>query len=265
MKTWSRIQIAGVVIQPGVKRHGKLSANGCGICAWNWAISLHPDPARTTEFAPAHLSTKISRFSHLHKGMDQPQKPYPGKLAASRVATLSLQPDGTLAARPGSPCASTSGAEKPMAAYVWSMRPAFAVVALVLARQCQWQGSVTAKPRQVSVLLHPFRGGCSQRNKSSHCIRLRSPLLGKARFSSPKGTLWLLFFTRASVSALVCSFRFLSLSFSETFSSSSHNRFCFHTLCSVFEFPTSLRNSWAIRILTNLSHAIRNLFIRGRK
>jgi len=79
---------------------------------------------------------------------------------------------------------------------------------LVLPRSpSSWSGS--QKASQLS-------SACSQRNASSHCLRLRSPLLGKARFSSPKGTFWLLFFTRASVSALVCSFRFLSLSFSET-------------------------------------------------
>src|SRR6266700_2809579 len=40
MKIWNRILIVGVAIPQMVKRHGKLSANGFGICAWSWAISF---------------------------------------------------------------------------------------------------------------------------------------------------------------------------------------------------------------------------------
>jgi hypothetical protein len=54
----------------------------------------------------------------------------------------------------------TSDAGKPMEAYAWSMRPASAVAVPVRGReQCQWQGSATKKPRQVSVLLHPLLVG----------------------------------------------------------------------------------------------------------
>ncbi len=137
----------------------------CGTCVWSWAISfILSRCARPTLLRLTSRQT-ISRSSHLllHKGMDQPQKPCPGKLAESAVATLSPSQMARSAALPGSPCASTSGAEKPMEACAWSMGPASAVVALVRGReQCQWQGSVTKKPRQVSMrLASPCRGVCS--------------------------------------------------------------------------------------------------------
>jgi hypothetical protein len=43
---------------------------------------------------------------------------------------------------------------------VGSMVPAWAVVVPVRCARCQWKGNASAKPRQVSVLLHPlFVGG----------------------------------------------------------------------------------------------------------
>ena len=90
-------------------------------------------------------------------------RPAKDQLAESAVATLSPSQMVRSAALLGSPCASTSGAEKSMEACAWSMRPASAVVALVRGReQCQWQGSVTKKPRQVSMrLASPCCGVCS--------------------------------------------------------------------------------------------------------
>ena len=96
------------------------------------APGIRPSAARLRRGVPPSLPQhtsphQISRFSHLHKGMDRSRKLCPGKLAASRGATLFKSPMAPYVARLGSPCVSTSGAERPMGACVWSRRPAFAV------------------------------------------------------------------------------------------------------------------------------------------
>src|SRR5204863_1283007 len=105
------------------------SANGYGTCAWNWAISC-----TLSRYAPPSLPQhtspqQISRPSHLHKGMDQLQRPCPGKLDASLGVTLFPSQMAPCVAQLGNPCAPTSGEERSMEACVWSMRPASAVVA----------------------------------------------------------------------------------------------------------------------------------------
>jgi hypothetical protein len=125
----------------------------CIVSQWVWNLRLElghqvePTPVRTTEFAPAvgygppttATSWKTGRFS----GQDFP-----------------LQPDGTLRCPAGQ---SLSAQERRREAdgslpvvYAASMR---SCRPCPLREQCQWNGSATAKPRQVSVLLHPLRVG----------------------------------------------------------------------------------------------------------
>ncbi len=73
-----------------------------------------------------------------------------------------------------------------MGACAWCMQPAFAAAAPARGReQCQWQGSATKKPRQVSLLLHPLAVGAapllwrdwSRRQPRRACLQLHSQRL----------------------------------------------------------------------------------------
>ncbi|HEU5382793.1 MAG TPA: hypothetical protein VFV38_45885, partial [Ktedonobacteraceae bacterium] len=75
-------------------------------------------------------------------------------------ADFPLQPNGTLRCPAGQPLVAherrreaDGGLRVIYAASIRSCRPC------PLREQCQWNGSATAKPRQVSVLLHPLRVG----------------------------------------------------------------------------------------------------------
>jgi hypothetical protein len=90
-------------------------------------------------------------------------RPCPGKLAASRVATLPLSQMAPCVVRLGSPCVSTSSAEKPMGDCAWSMQPAFATAA-----PAKLAGAVSmAGPRHRQAppgeraVTSPRRRGCS--------------------------------------------------------------------------------------------------------
>ncbi|MGH2480201.1 MAG: hypothetical protein ACRDHW_11140, partial [Ktedonobacteraceae bacterium] len=136
------------------------------ISQWVWNVrlelghQLHPDPVRTTEFASAYeenapvssppqgygpacaaLSWKAGRFS----GQDFP-----------------LQSDGTLRCPAGQSLVlqeqrreAKGSVRLVYGASIRSCRPC------PLREQCQWEGSHTAKPRQVSLLLHPLAIGTS--------------------------------------------------------------------------------------------------------
>ena len=84
----------------------------------------------------------------------------PGKRAASEAQAFALQPDGTLrcpASQKLLPHEQRREADGSLrvvyGASIHSCRPC------PLREQCQWNGSATAKPRQVSVLLHPLQVG----------------------------------------------------------------------------------------------------------
>ncbi len=162
------------------------------IAQWVWNLRLelghhiHPDPIRITEFAPA-ISPQ-SEQAAMHPASSTPPSGYaPPATATSWKAgrftgsDFSLQPDGTLRCPAGSALIAheqrreVDGSLRVVyGASIRSCRPC------PLRDQCQWNGSATAKPRQVSVLLHPLAVGnepllwydWSRRHHRRVCIQL---------------------------------------------------------------------------------------------
>src|SRR2546421_6822953 len=128
---------------------------------WVWNLrlelghQLHSEPVRTTEFAPA-LSPP-SPHAAPASGYAPPQVGLPWKAGRFSGQDFALQPDGTLRCPasqkllPHEQRREVDGSLRVVyAASIRSCRPC------PLREQCQWNGSATAKPRQVSVLLHPL-------------------------------------------------------------------------------------------------------------
>src|SRR5581483_3803612 len=129
---------------------------------WNLRLELghrlHPDPVRTTEFASAHQETAA---------VSTPPQGYAPASAASSWKTgrfagndFALQPDGTLRCPAG---ASLTLHERRREAN-GSLRLVYGASihkcrSYPLRAQCQWEGKHTAKPRQVSLLMHPLAIG----------------------------------------------------------------------------------------------------------
>jgi hypothetical protein len=131
------------------------------ISQWVWNLrlelghQLHPDPVRTTEFAPA--TPPAPPHMAPPSGYAPPQVGLPWKHGRFSGQDFPLQPDGTLRCPAGQSLVEherrreTDGSLRVVyAASIRSCRPC------PLREQCQWQGNATAKPRQVSVLLHPL-------------------------------------------------------------------------------------------------------------
>jgi hypothetical protein len=127
------------------------------VSQWVWNLrlelghQLEPDSVRTTEFAPASPHTTSS------SGYAPPQVGTLWKTGRFSGADFHLQPDGTLRCPANQRLVvnerrrEANGSLRVVyAASIRSCRPC------PLREQCQWQGSSTAKPRQVSVLLHPL-------------------------------------------------------------------------------------------------------------
>ncbi len=120
---------------------------------------LHPDPLRTTEFAPAcplAPEETVDTPSPV-PGYAPPGVALPWKAGRFSGRDFALQPDGTLRC----PASQTLRAHERRkegdgslcvvyAASIHSCRPC------PLREQYQWNGKATGKPRQVSVLLHPL-------------------------------------------------------------------------------------------------------------
>jgi hypothetical protein len=138
------------------------------ICQWIWNLRLEvghhlqPDPVRTTEFASAHLAEQAP----VAEAVSPLQGYGPTEVASSWKAgrftgrDFALQPDGTLRCPAGQKLSAherrreADGSLRVVyAASIHSCRPC------PLREQCQWLGKATAKPRQVSVLLHPLTIG----------------------------------------------------------------------------------------------------------
>jgi len=139
------------------------------VAQWVWNIrlelghQLHPDPVRTTEFAPA----LPSQTGHPHPATVAPESGYapPTTATSWKVGRFTgsdfpLQPDGTLRCPAGQPLhlqerrrEADGSLRMVYGASIRSCRPC------PLREQCQWQGNATAKPRQVSLLLHPLAVG----------------------------------------------------------------------------------------------------------
>jgi hypothetical protein len=131
------------------------------VCQWSWNVrlelghQLELTPLRTTEFAPA--IPPAPPHTAPPSGYAPPQVGLPWKQGRFSGQDFALQPDGTLHCPAGQSLVANERRREAdgslrvvYAASIRSCRPC------PLREQCQWQGSATAKPRQVSVLLHPL-------------------------------------------------------------------------------------------------------------
>ncbi len=136
------------------------------VSQWVWNLrlelghQLHPDPLRTTEFAPA-LPPPAPHAAPA-SGYAPPQVGMPWKADRFSGQDFALQPDGTLrcpASQKLLPHEQRREADGSLrvvyGASIRSCRPC------PLREQCQWNGAATAKPRQVSVLLRPLQVGAA--------------------------------------------------------------------------------------------------------
>jgi hypothetical protein len=143
------------------------------ICQWIWNLrlelghQLHPDPLRTTEFASALPPPNVQAPACPSAAAAPPASGYAPPATATAWKTgrftgqdFPLQPDGTLRCPAGNTLTLQERRQEAdgslrlvYAASIRSCRPC------ELREQCQWQGSATKKPRQVSVLLHPLAVG----------------------------------------------------------------------------------------------------------
>jgi len=158
------------------------------VSQWIWNLrlelghQLHPDPVRTTEFAPAlPPAHKESPAQAPVQGYGPAAVALPWKAGRFSGQDFALQPDGTLRCpadqelRVHERRRETDGSLRVIyAASIRSCR------GCSLREQCQWNGGATAKPRQVSVLLHPLGIGpepllwrdWSRRSYRRACIQL---------------------------------------------------------------------------------------------
>ncbi len=136
------------------------------VAQWVWNLRLElghvlkPEPLRTTEFAPASCESHEPQSCTC--GYGKPAVAAPWKAGRFSGQDFALQSDGTLRC-PAHQTLSVHERRKEVdgslrlvyAARIRSCRPC------PLREQCQWSGAATAKPRQVSVLLHPVVVGSS--------------------------------------------------------------------------------------------------------
>ncbi|MGH2494795.1 MAG: hypothetical protein ACRDIV_08825 [Ktedonobacteraceae bacterium] len=136
------------------------------VSQWVWNLRLelghhlHPEPLRTTEFAPAVAAPNEQPSPT--RGYGKPIVASAFKAGRFSGQDFPLQPDGTLRC-PANQTLSVHERRKEAdgslrlvyGASIRSCRPC------PLREQCQWNGAVTAKPRQVSVLLHPLPVGAA--------------------------------------------------------------------------------------------------------
>jgi hypothetical protein len=155
------------------------------VCQWIWNVrlelghQLEPTPLRTTEFASA--IAPVPSHTAPPAGYAPPQVGLPWKADRISGQDFPLQPDGTLRCPAGQSLVAHEQRREAdgslrvvFAASIRSCRPC------PLRQQCQWQGSTTKKPRQVSVLLHPLVVGpepilwrdWSRRHHRRACIQL---------------------------------------------------------------------------------------------
>jgi hypothetical protein len=162
------------------------------VAQWVWNLRLelghqiHPDPVRITEFAPAispqsEQTATRPASSAPASGYAPPATATSWKAGRFTGSDFPLQPDGTLRCPAGNALIAheqrreVNGSLRVVyGASIRSCRPC------LLRDQCQWNGSATAKPRQVSVLLHPLVVGnepllwydWSRRHHRRVCIQL---------------------------------------------------------------------------------------------
>jgi hypothetical protein len=140
-------------------------------------------PIRTTEFAPAlsPAHEEATDSPSPSQGYGKASVALPWKQGRFSGRDFALQPDGTLRCPAGQSLRANARRREVdgnlrivSAASIRSCRPS------PLREQCQWQGSATKKPRQVSVLLHPLAIGSqpllwrdwSRRHQRRACMQL---------------------------------------------------------------------------------------------
>lgn len=135
---------------------------------WVWNLrlelghSLSPTPLRTTEFAPAIPPSSdqpglSATSSAPDSGYGPPTPATSWKSGRFTGADFPPQPDGTLHC----PAGASLQLQERRRETDGSLRLVYAASirccrSCPLRQQCQWNGSATVKPRQVSVLLHPL-------------------------------------------------------------------------------------------------------------
>jgi hypothetical protein len=162
------------------------------VSQWVWNLRLElghqlsPTPLRITEFAPAipeqnaQAATRPAASASA-SGYGPPATATSWKTGRFTGQDFLLQPDGTLRCPAGSTLTLQERRQEAdgslrlvYAASLRSCRPC------ELREQCQWNGSATKKPRQVSVLLHPLAVGSapllwrdwSRRDHRRACMQL---------------------------------------------------------------------------------------------
>jgi hypothetical protein len=141
------------------------------VSQWVWNLrlelghQLEPSSLRITEFAaaippPSEQTATCSASPAPAPGYGPPAIATSFKTGRFTGADFPLQPDGTLHCPAGQQLRAQERRREAdgslrvvYAASIRSCRPC------PLREQCQWNGSATAKPRQVSVLLHPLAVG----------------------------------------------------------------------------------------------------------
>jgi hypothetical protein len=141
------------------------------VSQWVWNLRLEvghqlsPTPMRIIEFAPAIAEQNAQAAtrptaSASASGYCPPATATSWKTGRFTGQDFPLQPDGTLRCPAGSTLTlqerrqeADRGLRLVYAASIRNCRPC------ELREQCQWNGSTTKKPRQVSVLLHPLAVG----------------------------------------------------------------------------------------------------------
>ncbi len=155
------------------------------VSQWIWNIrlelghQLEPTPLRTTEFAPAVSEAKEQQPGAA--GYGKPAVAAPWKAGRFSGQDFAFQPDGTLRCPTNQKLSAHERRKEAdgslrvvYAASIRSCRPC------PLRERCQWNGSETCKPRQVSVLLHPLQVGptpllwrdWSRRKHRRACLKL---------------------------------------------------------------------------------------------
>jgi hypothetical protein len=155
------------------------------IAQWIWNLRLElghqlkPQPLRTTEFAPALGEPPAGQTPA--QGYEPPVIGGTWKAGRYSGQAFALQPDGTVRCPADQKLIAheqrreADGSLRVVyGASIHSCRPC------PLREQCQWNGSATLKPRQVSVLLHPLPVGAapllwrdwSRRDHRRACMQL---------------------------------------------------------------------------------------------
>src|SRR6266568_3787137 len=158
MKTTSKIPTAGVVTRPASQEAWQI------VSPWIWNVrlelghQLEPTEVRTTEFARAVPEAQAQQPPS--SGSGKPAVAAPWKAGRFSGQDFALQPDGTLRC----PAHQALVAHEQRREADGSLRVVYAASIrscrpCPLRHHCQWEGSATKKPRQVSVLLHPLQVG----------------------------------------------------------------------------------------------------------